>query len=37
MYIKHIRGNLKAISFLFYYKKHLYKKHEAEITNPVDC
>ena len=21
----------------FFYKKHLYKKHEAEITDPVDC
>ena len=22
---------------LFFYKKHLYKKHEAQITGPVDC
>ena len=21
----------------FFYKKHLYKIHEAEITDPVDC
>ena len=22
---------------LFFYKKHDFKKHEAEITGPVDC
>ena len=28
---------IKIYIYVFFYKKHLYKKHEAEITDPVDC
>ena len=32
----HIYKNVHT-RFFYYYKKHLYKKYEAEITDPVDC